>query len=258
MPKQTVKVLRVDTPGNSLSTWLAAHHPDLFVTLFKQAQAAQLAAKAQLNGLRGLADGTTTFDQADTFNPGASLGVSPGLQTITIDPIEPLPFNLVTDATPSGSSWLSNIGSGLTSAGSSIADVTGSVGSSIFSALGSVGNFLTSSQGLTALTGLTQTYFGAQAANSNAQTQAAVLQAQAQRAAAGQTAAPIRYTTDAAGNLVPVYATQTPQGAVYQPLSSQGIANLTPSSVTVFLSRYGLWLGLGALALWGVSAMIRR
>jgi hypothetical protein len=58
--------------------------------------------------------------------------------------------------------------------------------------------------------------------------------------------------------VIPVYATQTPQGAVYQPLSPQGIASLTPSSFNVFLSQYGLWLGLGVLGLVGFYALQNR
>lgn len=262
MSSQTIKVLRVDVPGNSLATWLAAHHPDLFLTVLKQAQTAQLAQKIQLRGLRGLADGTTTFDSADTFSPGGAtpppLIADPGLQQITVNTDSIVPANYLTDSTDTGWSFLSSLGSGLTSAGSSIGSTLGSVGSSVLGALGSVGSYLTSSTGLNNLTGLAKTYFATQGAVTNAQTQQAVLQAQVTRAAAGQTAAPITYQRDAYGNVVPVYATHTPQGSVYQPLSAQGIANLTPSSISVFFSQYGLWLGLGALALLGFAALRNR
>lgn len=248
MASQTIRVLRVDQPGNSLATWLAKHHPDLFVTVFKRAQAAQLAQRIQQRGLRGLGDGvTTTFD-----DPSPLLGMSAppvGLQEITVDTSSIVPASFLTDATDTGSGFLSSLGGGLTSVGSSIGSVLGSVGSGMLGALGSVGSYLTSPTGLNNLTGLAKTYFAAQGAVSTAQTQQAVLQAQVSRAATGQTAAPITYQRDAYGNVVPVYATQTPQGSVYQPLSPQGIAHLTQSSFSVFLSQYGLWLGLGGFAL---------
>jgi hypothetical protein len=255
--ERTIRALRVDVPANALAAWVAAHHPDLFLALHRQAQAAHTAQRIKLNGLRGLADGTTTlFDSVDT--PALSLP-EPGLQTITIDEsLWAAPPNIVTDATDTGSSWLSSIGDTATSAGSSIGSTLLSSGSSVLSALGSVGSYLTSAQGLNAMTGLAKTILTNQASANTAQTQQAVLQAQAGRVATGQQPLPIRYTTNSAGQLVPVYATQTPQGAVYQPLSAQGIASLTPSSLSVFVSQYGLWLGFGALALWGITAAMRR
>ncbi len=255
MSSQTIRVLPLNVPGNSLSAWLAAHHPDLFLAMFKQAQAAQVARKIQLRGLRGLADDpgtTTTFD--DTSSPAADVG----LQQINVDTESIVPANLLSDSTDTGSSFLSSIGNGLTSAGSTVAGALGSVGSGVLSALGSVGSYLTSSTGLNNLTGLAKTYFATQGAVATAQTQQAVLQAQASRAATGQTAAPITYTRNAAGNLVPVYATQTPQGTVYQPLSSAGIGALTPSSLSVFVSQYGLWIALGGLGLFALSSMRGR
>lgn len=241
MAETPVAALNVDKPGNSLAAWLALHHPDLFVAMFKQAQAAQLAKKVQLHGLRGLADGTTTSfdsggDALDYFTPT----------------VQALPSNFVSDSTASGSSWLSSIGSGITSAGSSIGGVLSSAGSSVLGALGSVGSYLTSPQGLNTMIGLGQTYFAVQGATANAQAQQAVLQTQATRTAAGQTVAPITYQ-----NGVPVYATQTAQGVVYQPLSAQGLASLTPSSLTVFFNKYGLWIGAAALAGIGLYVMMR-
>lgn len=264
MPNITVKALKVDQPGNSLAVWLAAHHPDLFLAAFRQAQAAKTKQGVQKLGLLGLGrladDGiTTTFDDSSAFSPSfAPVGIDPGLQSITFDTssIE-LPDNLLSDATDSGAGFLSSLGSGITSAGTSVGGVLSSAGSGILSALGSVGSYLTSNAGLTNLTNLAKTYYGAQAASSQAQTQAAVVQAQISRAATGQPAAPITYTTNAQGQVVPVYATQTPAGAIYQPLTSQGIANLTPSSVSVFLSQYGIYIGLGVAAIVGLTYMRR-
>lgn len=252
MANRTIKALRVDVPANALAAWVAAHHPDLFLAVYRQARAAQTAEKIRLNGLRGLADGTTTlFDSGDSFSPAAPSLPEPGLQTLTIDEsLFAAPPNFVTDATDTGSSWLSSIGDATTSAGSSLGSSLLSSGSSVLSALGSVGSYLFSPQGLNTMTGLAKTVFATQGVVSNAQTQQAVLQAQVSRVAANQQPAPIRYV-----NGVPVYTTQTAQGAVYQPLSAQGLASLTPSSLTVFLNQYGLWIGLGALALWGFTAL---
>lgn len=258
MPNQTIRVLRVDAPGNSLAAWLAAHHPDLFVAVLKQAQSAQLADKIRRQGLRGLADDGVTTTFADSTEFTAPTFSAPGLQDITVNTDSIVPANFLTDATDTGSSFLSSLGSGLASVGSSIGSAAGSVGSGVLSALGSVGSYLTSTPGLNNLTGLAKTYFAAQGAQATAQTQAAVLQAQVGRAATGTTAAPITYQRDAAGNIVPVYATQTPQGTVYQPLSAQGIANLTPSGLSVFFSKYGLWIASGVVLVVAVVAARNR
>jgi hypothetical protein len=247
VPEQVVSALHTGAPGNSLALWLAAHHPDLFLAVYKSAQAHHVATAIRVKGLRGLADDgvTTTFDS------------EPGLQTISVN-TDFAPTSFLSDATPAGSSFLDSLGSGFTSFGSTIGGAVSSAGSTMLGALGSVGSYLTSANGLNSLTGLAKTYFAAQGATANAQTQQAVLQAQTSRVATGQPVAPIRYTTDANGNAVPVYVTQTPQGAVYQPLSHQGIASLTPSGVSVFISQYGLYIGLGVAALIGLTMMLRR
>jgi hypothetical protein len=246
VPNITAKAVDTAKPGASLAVWLAVHHPDLFLAAFKKAQAAQVA-----KGLGRLADdGVTTF-----FGDSGASPSDAGVQTITFDSsvISPPP-SFVTDATDSGSGFLSSIGNGLTSAGSTVGGVLAAAGSGVLSALGSVGSYLTSASGLNSLTGLAKTYYGAQAASSTAQTQQAVLNAQIARAVTGQTAAPITYTTNAAGQLVPVVATQTPGGAVYQPLTGQTLASLTPSGLSVFLSKYGLWIALGVGGLIALNA----
>lgn len=236
----TIKGVSLNEPGNSLAAWLAAHHPDLFLAAFKAAQAAKLANNVKLSGFRGLAD-----------------DFEPTLQQINVDNIQP--GNFLSDATSSGASWLDSVGSGFTSAGSTMGGVLSSVGSGLLGAIGNVGSFFTSSQGLNSLAGVAKSYFQAQAADSTAVTQAAVLNAQLGRVQTGKTVAPITYTRDANGNLVPVYTTHTAQGTVYQPLSSSGIAGLTPSGLSVLLSRYGLWIGVGVITLAvGYTIMSRR
>jgi Na+/H+ antiporter NhaB len=125
-----------------------------------------------------------------------------------------------------------------------------SAGSSVLGALGSVAKALTSPAGITALAGAATAYFKYQGTVSTNQTQQAVLATQLQRAQAGQTAAPITYMTGANGQQIPVIATPNGQGGyTYAPLTSAGLANLTPASLSAFLSQYGLWLALGAGAL---------
>jgi hypothetical protein len=261
--KRTIKALRTDIPANALAAWIAAHHPDLFLALHQQAKAAQTAQKIKLKGLRSLADDAPILDigvDIPDVSPsiGSSFGFEPGLQSITVDTDSIVPSSFVTDATDTGSSWLSNIGSNPTSSGSSIGSTLANLGSSVLGALGSVGSYLTSPTGLNAATSLAKTIFQTQATVAQAQTQQAVLAAQTGRVATGVQPAPIRYTTDGNGNLIPVYASQTPQGAVYQPLSPQGIASLTPSSFNVFLSQYGIWIAVGVLGLVGFSALLRK
>jgi hypothetical protein len=250
MPETVVKALNLDKSGNSLAVWLASHHPDLFLAAFKQAQAQRLATKAKLQGLRGLADDgiTSTFDTEPTLQ---TITVNTDFDTSNIS-------NMLSDATPSGSSFLDSVGSGFTSAGSTIGGALANAGSSVLGALGSVGSYLGSATGINMLGSIVKSYYSAQAATSNAQTQQAVLQAQIGRAAAGRSAAPITYTIGANGLPVPVYATQTAQGTVYQPLSAQGIQSLTPSALSQFFGKYGLYIGLGGAALWAVSMAMRR
>jgi hypothetical protein len=268
MTSQTVKALRTDTPGNSLAIWLVFHHPDLFVTIFNKARATQLASAARGMGRFAQDDGggvttafdtgtTTTFDTSSALPaPDLSSFTSPGLVDVAIDPSAlTVPSNLITDTTPSGQGTLSQASNTPTSSGSTVGSTVSASGSSILGALGSVGNFLTSSAGLTSLANVAKAYFTAAGQTSNAQTQAAILQTQLNRAKTGTTAAPITYTVGPTGQLQPVYATQTPQGTVYTPLTTAGLASLTPSSLSVFFSQYGMWLLLGLVGIVGASAL---
>lgn len=263
MGKITVKALPANKAGNSLAIWLAANHPDLFVTLYKQTQAMKNAKKARLNGIRGLSQDdsagvTTTFDTPDlsdsigtttTFDSSAlSSSFTPlsesDLQPISIDEssLDSLSPNLLTDSNSSGLATIANLGGTPTSSGQTVAGATGSQTSSGFlSALGAVGSFVGSKAGSNALLNLATAVIGANTP------QAQTIQTQVARTTANQTVAPITYTRDAAGNLVPVYATQSPSGTVYQPLTPQGIAALSPSNIQVLLTRYGPYIFVGSL-----------
>lgn len=273
MAKVVAQAVSLKNPGNSLAAWLAGHHPDVFLALYSKAKQAQ--AKSTARGIarrlgRLADDGVTTYFgndsgggldtvtvTADTSTPPdySQLTLAPtdsGLQTIAFDSSSfTPPADLLTDSPTdaSGSSFLSSVGSAITSAGSTLGGVLSSAGSGVLSGIGAVGSFLSSSSGLSALTNVAKSYFTAQAANTQAAAQQAVVNAQIARAASGQPAAPITYTTNAAGQVVPVVATQTPAGTVYSPLTSSTLSSLTPSSLQVFLSQYGLWLVLGGLGL---------
>lgn len=143
-------------------------------------------------------------------------------------------------------------------------DIVSNVGGAFSSAVSSVGSWLSNPQNIASLTGLAGTYFAANAASEAAKAQAAALQTQVNRAQAGQTAAPITYAYDANNNPVPVYTGSTaipglgsqvplPSGQLGYALSPQGLNALQPT----FLQKYGLWLGVGALALLGVAALTR-
>lgn len=258
MARTTIKVLRTDHPGSSLAIWLAVHHPDLFVATVRAARAARTGKTLQGGGLGRLAQGdsleTFTPDlQTVSFDPGSvSVPFTPDLQTISFDPGSmPLPDNLISDS----SGILDTIGSGVTSAGTTVGSALGSGSSGLLSLVGQAGSYLASPSGIKTLSSLGQSYFQSQTANANAQTQAAVLQTQIARAATGQPVAPITYTTAANGQLVPVYTSSTPQGALYRPLTPQGLASLTPSSVSVFLSQYGMYLVVAAVAVVALGAL---
>jgi hypothetical protein len=107
--------------------------------------------------------------------------------------------------------------------------------SSVPSAVSTVGKFLSSSQGL-------QTVLSAANAIASSTAAAAIITAQAQRAAAGQAPANVRYYTTQNPTTGQVSAIPYINGA---PISQGQIAALQPS----FLQRYGIWLILGAAAL---------
>lgn len=91
-------------------------------------------------------------------------------------------------AATGGGSFLSDLGSGIAS-----------VGASLLKSVGTVAAGLTNPTTIKSLAGVAQSYFTTQA-------QATALQTQLARANAGMSPAPITYTRDANGNLVPVMA----------------------------------------------------
>jgi hypothetical protein len=143
---------------------------------------------------------------------------------------------------------------------SDVGSVASSLGSGISDAASSVGNYLTSSQGLQSLSSLANTYMQTQA-------QQAVLQTQLSRAQQGLPPAPVSYSTNAAGQVVPVYtgASQVPglygspvtlpNGTSGYPISTTG---LTALGGTSSMSSYLPWILGGAAVLVGILFLTSR
>lgn len=231
-----------------LAAWIYAAHPQLFGKLLQKANAARIAQSktANLSGLGCACDGKVVsigaYRPRRTRTSFRGLGDDSSLSTdVTMQPVDlssldttssvPDVSSALTDSSSSSGGFWSSLGSGLSS-----------LGSDVLTGIGSVGSYLTSSSGLSSLTGLANTYFANQAVQAQANTQQAVLQAQVQRTASGYSPAPITYQRNAAGQLVPVYQSATG----YTPLTSQGLAAL---SVGGSLPSWLPWAAGGALAL---------
>ncbi len=162
------------------------------------------------------------------------------------------------------SSILSSIESGVTS-------VASDIGSGISDAASGVGNFLTSSGGLQSLSTLANTYL-------QSQQQQTVLQTQLARANQGLPPAPISYTTNAAGQVIPVYTGSTlpmgiqqavgagqsqflqlPNGTSGYTLNNASLASLGGGGgIGGFLQKYGLELAIAGGGLVVLALLIKR
>lgn len=143
-------------------------------------------------------------------------------------------------------------------------DVLSNIGGAFSNAVSGVSDWITNSDNVKSLTSLAGSYFAAQAAKSNANTQLAVLNTQLARAQAGQTVAPISYAYNAQNQPVPVYTGSPsnvsglgsqvvlPSGQLGYSLTPQSLSTLTPS----FVQKYGLWLIGGGVALIAALALI--
>lgn len=171
---------------------------------------------------------------------------------------EPALFNALAAEAAKKSPGLGDWSSILSSIGSGVENVAGDLGSGISSAASSVGDYLTSSQGLSSLTSLANTYLQSQTAQS-------VAQVQLSRAQQGLAPAPVSYATNSAGQVVPVYTGVNPaltagaepvnlgNGQVGYTLGASQLSSLGGNSFSTFLQAYGLPLALGVggiLVLW--------
>jgi hypothetical protein len=171
--------------------WLGEEHPDIYAAMY----AKHLAVRQGLGDLTDftpdLSDVSVNTDDI-SVSDSATNAINEGWDTTSADE------SLV----PIGSS------SGITSPNVVTNPTSGSSGG-ILSSLSSVGNFLTSPAGLQTLGNVVAATISAVGSVQVAQTQMAIVQAQAQRAAAGIPPAPISY----AANGAPVYvgtASSTP------------------------------------------------
>lgn len=220
----------------TLASWLAATHPQIFNAILGKAVS------------KGLGDWTDTIDVVDPgslSSPSVDVGSTVDVSNAATDALNSA--GGAPDNSSSSSSWLSSIGSDL---GSGISAVGSYLATNTAPLLNAAGAF-----------------FKAQANQSAAQAQQSILQTQVARAQSGQPAAPITYVRNPVtgalqaayvaptNSLPPAYiASQPPllqsaSGVTAYPLSQAGLSQLAPSGVGTFLSQYGVWIGLGVMAL---------
>lgn len=224
-----------------LAAWIYAADPKLFQKLQAKANAARLATSktANISGVGCQCDGAkvTSLGAYRARRIGAARRMGQfgdvSLTPIDISAADATTSDVssaLTDTSSSSGGFWSSLGGGLSS-----------LGSDVLTGIGSVGSYLTSASGLSSLTGLANTYFANQAVQTQANTQQQVLQAQIQRTASGNSPAPITYQRNAAGQLIPVYQSQSG----YTPLSPQGIAALSTGSLPTWLP----WAAVGVIGL---------
>lgn len=234
-----------------LAAWVYAAHPQLFKKLLAKANAAKVATSktANISGLgcncgsgkvaslgayrRRRFAGIGALGDDSSFSADVSLQPIDlsALDTGSTDTSSPDVSSALTDTSSSSGGFWSGLGSDLSS-----------IGSDVLTGIGSVGSYLTSSSGLSSLTGLANTYFAGQAAQAQASTQQQVLQTQIQRTASGASPAPITYQRNAQGQLVPVYQSATG----YTPLNSASLAALSTGSA---LPSWLPWAAVGGIGL---------
>jgi hypothetical protein len=255
------------SPENALklSAWIYTQHPDLFRVLYARSLALQRSPLGRL-GLFGddvsLGDVTSTIDvgagtvdaidtsapavDLSTFTPDLTpIGVDAGAGNVDLsssitDPIAasiaaPPALN-ATPADTSGSFW-SGIGSAASGAGSAIASVAKLAVAALPAVATGAGAYFTA-QSRTAV------------AQSQAQTQQAILAAQLARVTQGQAPAPISYVTNpVTGQRVPVY--NSANGA--RPVTGS-LLNTLSAPTLGGLSLGAVLLGAGALLMVAVLA----
>lgn len=230
-----------DAAFRSFAAWLAMTHPPIFNAL---------AGKAYSKGLGDWSDVPSVVDPSTLAPPSIDISSSVDVSNAATDALNTA--MTPPDNNASSSSWLSSLGS----------DVTG--------AISSVGSFLASTTA--PLLNTATAYFKAQANQSAAQGQQAVLQAQLQRAQGGYPAAPITYVKNpVTGALQAAYVTngmppsmiapqqpllQSASGVTAYPLTRQGLSQLTPAAgIGAFLQQYGIWIAVAAVGVFALSRM---
>lgn len=200
----------MSTAAQQLSEWLESTHPELFDVVYRHALKTRNSAVLAKARLRGFGQDISE-EVSDILSDTAPIELdfstidiptlnAADLQSVSLSPIESGALDFSTDQ--SGSGFLQTIGSGISSAASSVA------------------NFITSPQGINDLTQLGAAYFSLQNNKANAQLQSQVLQSQIARTTSGQTPSPIVYGS-INGRLTPIYASNplpiTSSGGVMAP-----------------------------------------
>ncbi len=260
-------------PAIQLAAWIQTNHPALFNVLLKRAKSQALHGlyPGSFIGRLGQDDLSDYFNSADAADAVANSDLSATdsgavLPEITVTAENPNSTELTGSGGGAGSdeeatsiqtaianeTAMANIP--MTAVTADISGPAPSVNitpdsvpttstSSTSSALSAVGNYLTSAQGITTLLKGAATI-----ATTNAT--AALIQSQAQRAAAGLAPANVSYgavTDPNTGIVTPVPVLNTAAGA--SPLSAAQIANLAPST---FLAQYGVYLLIGGIILFAM------
>lgn len=201
----------MSTARAQLAMWIEQEHPELFQALYAAAHAAGTQSRGAV--LKGFGDDGT--DDESWFNPAT--GSDPTLVPITLDTNTISAPNITMDVTPDSGSAISSAWGGITNAAES------------------VGNWLVSPSGVNAVAQVGTAYFKTQGAIAQQQTQAQILQAQIQAAQQGQSPYPVTYVTNAAGQRVPVYVTQSPTGLL--PGSYGNAAPQVPAGLQVAIAN---------------------
>lgn len=187
--------MRTQASAQAFAQWLGEVHPELYSALFAQAISQGANSRARL--------GDYDFS---TFS-------EPVLQDIQIDTgalneLADTSFSTAADAISDAISSLPSSQS-ITKTNVTPSSQGGGFASSVTTAIGNVGQWITSKQGLTSLSNLGTAVLGAVTSANVAKAQMTVIQQQAARSQAGLSPAPITYSRDVNGNLVPVYDTGT-------------------------------------------------
>lgn len=224
------------------AAWLDKEHPDIFEVMY---------AHHIQRRFSGLGDDLPEVDVTATTDNSTTPLTTVDESTLTDTAVD-IPVDNVNIATDSA------------------ADTTSGWGSGVLSALSSVGNYLVSPQGLTTLAQVGTAVLKTQQAQATANMQMAIINANAQRAATGQSPIPITYAQNAQGATVPVYDTSTMQQMPVQleqaiaegrahpvtlPDGSTGYAMDNPTLSTLLGNQlpWYVWAGIAAVVLLAVA-----
>ncbi len=243
--------------AQSLVAWLWDQHPQLVATFAQQIRQPQALGRlgqcfsCDLDLFAGSCDYSSIANVCIATDPISLCSVSLSavcgpLDKLGLDTSTCLPTLSASDLTPVGTCAVTGGCSIQINCGTGV----GATNAATSASLSGVASYVASGvAALSALAKVATSYFNAQAAGSTAAalqaaTQAAIVNAQAARAATGQTALPIQYVANSNGTTTPMISTT---GGLL-PLTGATLASLTPSSIAVFFAQYGTWIMIGGAA----------